>query len=239
MNLLVKNTLRNISSSSSVAASSSIASSIASASIAANKVYKLPDLGYDYNGLEPFISSEIMTLHHTKHHQAYITNLNIAIEKYSDAQAKGDVSTMISLEPAIKFNGGGYINHCIFWENLAPVAKGGGGAPKGDLAKAIDAKWGNFDNFKNEFSTKAVGIQGSGWAWLANHPRDGLTIVTTANQDPCVTTGTTPLFSCDVWEHGYYLQYKNLRADYVKALWSVANWNDVSKRYASIKTGKN
>lgn len=212
MNLLVKNTLRNISSSSSVAASSSIASSIASASIAANKVYKLPDLGYDYNGLEPFISSEIMTLHHTKHHQAYITNLNIAIEKYSDAQAKGDVSTMISLEvcysfcsfsllfifysyytfiyiysqPAIKFNGGGYINHCIFWENLAPVAKGGGGAPKGDLAKAIDAKWGNFDNFKNEFSTKAVGIQGSGWAWLANHPRDGLTIVTTANQDPCV-----------------------------------------------------
>lgn len=196
--------------------------------------YSLPDLPYDYNALEPVISAEIMTLHHTKHHMTYVNNLNIALEKFYEAKHKNDISSMISLEPMLRFNGGGHINHSIFWQNLSPK---GGGEPEGDLLLEIKESFSTFDNFKNQMCVQASGVQGSGWAWLGFCPKSQkLRIATCANQDPLqAITGLVPLFGIDVWEHAYYLQYKNVRPDYVKAIWNVINWKDVEQRLTDAK----
>jgi len=200
----------------------------------AREKHTLPDLPYDYNALEPVISAEIMQLHHSKHHAAYVNNLNIAEEKLAIAQSKNDIATVISLEPALRFNGGGHINHTIFWHNLSPK---GGGEPSGDVMNAIKESFTNFENFKNQMSTAAVGIQGSGWAWCGYCTKSHkLRIMSCPNQDPLLpTTGLVPLFGIDVWEHAYYLQYKNARPDYVKAIWNIINWKDIDQRLNHAK----
>ncbi|CAK9047237.1 Superoxide dismutase [Mn] [Durusdinium trenchii] len=206
------------------------------AAAAASTAYKLPDLAYDFGALEPAISGQIMEIHYTKHHQTYVTNLNATLEKYAEAEAKQDVASMIALQGALKFNGGGHVNHTLFWENLAPPSQGGGGEPTGDLAAAIDAKWGSFDAFKKEMNATTAAVQGSGWGWLAYDPAaKGLRIVTCANQDPCSTTGCKPLLGIDVWEHAYYLDYKNVRPDYLNAIWDVVNFDTVAKRLAAAQ----
>merc|ERR1712212_1092439 len=190
--------------------------------------HTLPDLPYDYNALEPVISAEIMQLHHSKHHQTYVNNLNAAEEKLHEAKEKEDVSTIIGLAGPLKFNGGGHINHSIFWSNLCP----GGGEPEGPILEAIVRDFGSVDAMKSQLSAATVAVQGSGWGWLGyNKQKKQLQIATCANQDPLeATTGLVPLFGIDVWEHAYYLQYKNVRPDYVKAIFKVANWNDVGAR---------
>jgi Fe-Mn family superoxide dismutase len=193
----------------------------------------LPDLSYDYGALEPSISGQIMEIHHSKHHQTYVTNFNATMEKYQDAEAAGDVATMIALQPAIKFNGGGHVNHSIFWTNLSP---NGGGAPTGELADLINAEFGSFDQFKTTFNATTAAVQGSGWGWLGyNKAKNSVSVVTTANQDPCSTTGLVPLLGVDVWEHAYYLQYKNVRPDYLNAVWDVVDFANVSERLAAAK----
>jgi len=193
--------------------------------------YKLPDLPYGYNELEPVISAEIMELHHKKHHQAYVNNLNAGLDKYVAAEAKHDVAEMIALQPAIKFNGGGHVNHSIFWTNLAPTKKGGGSPPEGDLMKRIQTQYGSLDKFVEKFNAQTAAIQGSGWGWLGyNKGEDRLVIQACANQDPLSTTGFVPLLGIDVWEHAYYLQYKNARPDYLKAIWKIVNWKNVGER---------
>jgi Fe-Mn family superoxide dismutase len=200
---------------------------------------KLPDLPYDYKDLEPVISAEIMQLHHKKHHQTYVTKLNEALEKYSNAEAKKDVAEMIAIQPQIRFNGGGHVNHSIFWTNLGPPKKTGGGAPTGSVAERINKQWGNFDAFKTAFSNKTVAVQGSGWGWLGyDKAEDRLVIATCANQDPLSTQGLQPLLGIDVWEHAYYLQYKNARADYMTAIWNVVNWSNVEERFKTAKSAK-
>lgn len=199
--------------------------------------YQLPTLPYDFNELEPVISAEIMELHYSKHHKAYVTNLNAALEKYHEAETKNDVAQMISLQAAIKFNGGGHINHSIFWTILMPPSQVTQEGPRGDLAKMIDRDFGSFDLFKEKLSNASVGIQGSGWGWLGyNKGQKRLEIATCANQDPLSAQGLIPLLGIDVWEHAYYLQYKNVRAEYVKALWKIFNWRQVEDRLASPRT---
>lgn len=196
--------------------------------------HTLPDLPYDYNALEPYIAADIMQLHHTKHHNTYVNNLNVAEEKLAEAVATNDVSQIIQLQPALKFNGGGHLNHSIFWEVLSPK---GGGEPTGDLMETIRRDFESFENMKKELSTVSVGVQGSGWGWLGYNPASGrLRIATCLNQDPLQpTTGLIPLFGIDVWEHAYYLQYKNVRPDYVNAIWNIVNWENVSKRLQDAK----
>ncbi|XP_044253817.1 superoxide dismutase [Mn] 1, mitochondrial [Tribolium madens] len=195
--------------------------------------HSLPELPYGYEALEPVISRDIMSLHHTKHHQTYITNLNAAEEKLKTALSKGDISTAISLEPALRFNGGGHLNHSIFWKNLSPEST----QPSDALKKAIEASFGGVQQLKDQLSTSSIGVQGSGWGWLGYCSKSGkLKIATCANQDPLqATTGLVPLLGIDVWEHAYYLQYKNVRADYVKAIFEIVNWKDVSERFEKAK----
>ncbi len=198
--------------------------------------YQLPNLTYSYESLEPVISVEIMRLHHTKHHQAYVNGLNIALESYKKAEEKNDLQAMIALEPAIRFNGGGHVNHSLFWTNLAPRDVGGGVEPTGDLLQHLEEQYGFFDNFVDLFNTAALAIQGSGWVFLGFNKVTGkLVIATTANQDPLSTQGLIPLLAVDVWEHAYYLQYKNVRAEYVKAIWGVINWATVITRYNTAR----
>lgn len=192
--------------------------------------YQLPDLPYDFHELEPVISREIMELHYTKHHKAYVTNLNLALEKYQAAELKKDIDQMIALQSAIKFNGGGHINHSIFWSILSPVSKLSQDRPNGKLLQMIDQDFGSFDAFKEKLSTATVAIQGSGWGWLGLNKSKKLEIVTCANQDPASSVGLIPLMGIDVWEHAYYLQYKNVRADYVKEMWKIINWKEVENR---------
>jgi Fe-Mn family superoxide dismutase len=193
----------------------------------------LPDLPYAYDALEPTISAEIMEIHHRKHHNAYVTNYNLLLPQLQEAESNGDELALGGLE----FNLGGHINHDIFWTNLAPTGKGGGGLPSGDLAAQIEKDFGSFDAFKQEFSTKSVGVQGSGWGWLGYDKVTGtLKVETRPNQVPLEeTTGLVPLLGVDVWEHSYYLQYKNVRPDYVAAIWDVINWGNVSERFAAAQ----
>ncbi|CAH1438817.1 unnamed protein product [Lactuca virosa] len=198
------------------------------------QTFTLPDLAYDYGALEPVISGEIMQLHHQKHHQAYITNYNKALEQLDDAIAKGDASTAVKLQSAIKFNGGGHVNHSIFWKNLAPTSEGGGEAPHGSLGWAIDQHFGSMEKLIAKMNAEGAAVQGSGWVWLAvDKELKRLVVETTANQDPLVTKGATlvPLIGIDVWEHAYYLQYKNVRPDYLKNIWKVINWKYASQVY--------
>lgn len=199
--------------------------------------FELPPLPYDFGALEPVISAEIMTLHYTKHHQTYVTNLNKALEQLADAEAKKDLSQMLALQQAIKFNGGGNENHSIFWTNLAPIKQGGGTPPQGNLGKAIDHSFGSLQQFIDLMSQKAVGVQGSGWAWLGlNKASKHLEVVTCDNQDALSTKGLVPLLGIDVWEHAYYLQYKNVRADYVKNIWQIVNWKNVEERFTQASS---
>lgn len=193
--------------------------------------HTLPDLTYDYNALEPVISAEIMQLHHSKHHQTYVNMYNVAEEKLADAVSKGDASSIIGLQGALKFHGGGHINHSIFWQNLCPVSQSG--EPSADLMAAIIKDFGSLENLQTQLSASTVAVQGSGWGWLGfNKAEKKLQVATCANQDPLeATTGLVPLFGIDVWEHAYYLQYKNVRPDYVKAVWQIANWADISDRF--------
>ena len=171
-----------------------------------------------------------MELHHSKHHQTYVTSYNAAQEKLGDALAKGDIATAIATHPLVNFHGGGNINHTLFWENLAPKSQGGGEPPKGALAKSIDAHYGSLDAFKEKFNTALAGIQGSGWAWLVQDNETGaLGIKTYANQDPVVGK-FHPLLGVDAWEHAYYLQYENRKAEYFKAIWDVINWKKAEER---------
>lgn len=201
---------------------------LASLTTIRNKV-TLPDLPYDYAALEPIICREIMELHHSKHHNAYVTNYNAAKEQLDEAVAKNDTNKIISLQGALRFNGGGHINHSIFWQNLSPDKT----APSDKLQKAIIKDFKSIDNLKAELKAAAVGVQGSGWAWLGYNKKTGaLQVVQCPNQDPLLaSTGLTPLFGIDVWEHAYYLQYKNLRPTYVDAIFDIVNWKDVSQRF--------
>ncbi|KAH9257719.1 hypothetical protein BASA81_004177 [Batrachochytrium salamandrivorans] len=211
---------------------------VARRALSTSKV-ELPKLPYAYNALEPVLSAELMELHHSKHHAAYVSNLNAALDKQAKAVQDGDVAAQVAIQSAIKFNGGGHVNHSIFWNNLAPANNGGGGEPTGVLKSAIEQKWGSFDAFKQDFVNKALAIQGSGWAWLsfdASAPVKGLTIVSCANQDPCSTTGTVPLLGVDMWEHAFYLSYKNVKANYLKEIWTVVNWKDVEARFNKTQT---
>uniref|UniRef100_A0A182UND1 Superoxide dismutase n=1 Tax=Anopheles merus TaxID=30066 RepID=A0A182UND1_ANOME len=201
-----------------------------SAVLGCRSKHTLPDLPYDFGALEPVICREIMELHHQKHHNAYVTNLNAAEEQLQDAVAKQDVSKIIQLGNAIKFNGGGHIHHSIFWKNLSPDRSD----PSAELQKALNRDFQNMENFKKEMKAAAVAVQGSGWAWLGyNKKTKLLQIAACPNQDPLeATTGLVPLLGIDVWEHAYYLQYKNLRPNYVDAIFDVVNWKDVSERLA-------
>eukprot|EP01098_Paradermamoeba_levis_P006579 TRINITY_DN2736_c0_g1_i1.p1 TRINITY_DN2736_c0_g1~~TRINITY_DN2736_c0_g1_i1.p1 ORF type:complete len:265 (-),score=108.44 TRINITY_DN2736_c0_g1_i1:22-711(-) len=203
----------------------------------AAKKFSLPALSYGYDALSPVISGKIMELHHSKHHNAYVTNLNAALEQYADAESKQDVGKMIALQAAIKFNGGGHINHSIFWTNLAPQKDGGGFVnPKLEIVQAITKKYGSIDNFVTKFNAQTVAVQGSGWGWLGfNKATQDVDIVTLPNQDPLSITGLIPLLGVDVWEHAYYLDYKNVRADYLKEVWKVVNWGNVEERFLAAK----
>ncbi|CAO2628685.1 Superoxide dismutase [Mn], mitochondrial [Lemmus lemmus] len=180
-----------------------------------------------------------MQLHHSKHHATYVNNLNATEEKYHEALAKGRCETpareapRVALQPALKFNGGGHINHSIFWTNLSP----NGVTPSGELLEAIKRDFGSFQKFKEKLTAVSVGVQGSGWGWLGFNKEQGrLQIAACSNQDPLQgTTGLVPLLGIDVWEHAYYLQYKNVRPDYLKAIWNVINWENVAERYAACK----
>ncbi len=197
-----------------------------------SQTYTLPDLPYDLGDLEPVISAEIMDLHYNKHHKTYINNLNSLLEQQEEAYSKDDVSKAIALQSGINFNGGGFINHSIFWTNLAPKGKGGGEIPTGPLADAIANDFGSLDKLKEKMTAKTVAVQGSGWGWLGYNKGEGrLEIATCQNQDPLATKGLVPLLGIDVWEHAYYLQYKNVRPDYVKAIWEIVNWKNVTERY--------
>jgi len=195
--------------------------------------YALPDLAYDYSALEPSISGAIMELHHSKHHQTYVTGANTAIDALAEARDKGDLAHVNKLEKDLAFNLGGHINHSIFWTNMSP---NGGDKPTGDLAAAIDEHFGSFDKFTAHFTAVALGVQGSGWAilaWDAIGQRP--IIVQLFDQQGNLPIGLVPLLMLDVWEHAYYLDYKNVRADYVKAFWNIVDWENVARRYAAAR----
>jgi len=195
--------------------------------------HTLPDLPYDYNALEPVISETTMRLHHTKHHNAYVTNLNASLEKLDAAMAKGDVSAIIALQGALRFNGGGHLNHTLFWENLTPPGSSSTSGPTGALKQAIEDCFCTVENLQKQFIPMTIGVQGSGWGWLGyNKTTHRLEIATCANQDPLqATTGLLPIFGIDVWEHAYYVDYKNVRPDYVNSAWSIINWDVAGKRF--------
>ncbi|KAG8899471.1 hypothetical protein FRB99_006698 [Tulasnella sp. 403] len=191
-------------------------------------LHTLPELPYSYDALEPHISKEIMTLHHQKHHQAYVNGLNDAEKKYAETTS---VAEQITLQTALKFNGGGHINHSLFWSNLAPSSAGGGALKEGNLKDAIVRDFGSVEKFKESMNAKTAAIQGSGWGWLGfNKTTRKLEIVTTPNQDPLLSH--VPIIGIDIWEHAFYLQYKNVKADYLKAIWNVINFEEAESRFA-------
>ena len=198
--------------------------------------FQLPDLPYNFDALEPHIDSKTMQIHHGKHHAGYTTKLNAAIAG-TDLEGKSIVDILKNLDmsnTAVRNNGGGYFNHCLFWEIMGP---NGSGAPSGALANAIDKSFGSFDEFKSKFSTAAGTRFGSGWAWLCVDSEGGLEVCSTANQDNPLMPGEcgkTPILGLDVWEHAYYLNYQNRRPDYIEAFFSVVNWNAVSAKYNKV-----
>ncbi|WP_165003281.1 MULTISPECIES: superoxide dismutase [unclassified Enterococcus] len=200
--------------------------------------YTLPDLPYAYDALEPYIDEETMHLHHDKHHNTYVTNVNAAIEKYPELGEK-TIEELISdmdaiptdIKTVVRNNGGGHANHSFFWEIMAPNA---GGEPTGAIKEAIEETFGDFSAFKDEFKKAAAGRFGSGWAWLVVE-NGKLAITSTANQDSPLMEGKTPVLGLDVWEHAYYLKYKNVRPEYIEAFWNVVNWDEVNKRFEAAK----
>ncbi|AJO19057.1 MULTISPECIES: superoxide dismutase SodA [Bacillus] len=200
--------------------------------------YKLPELPYAYDALEPHIDKETMNIHHTKHHNTYVTKLNEAVAGKQDLESKSVEELVANLDAvpenirtAVRNNGGGHANHSLFWKLLSP---NGGGAPTGELAEAINSKFGSFDQFKEDFAAAAAGRFGSGWAWLVVNNGE-LEITSTPNQDSPLSEGKTPVLGLDVWEHAYYLNYQNRRPDYIKAFWNVVNWDEVARLYSEAK----
>ena len=197
--------------------------------------FSLPPLPYDYAALEPHIDEQTMRIHHDKHHNTYVTNLNAALEGQADLQSKSIedlIGNLDALPEAIRMpvrnNGGGHANHTMFWEIMKP---GGAKEPEGALADAITKAFGGFAPFKEQFAKACAGRFGSGWAWLVNDGKGGLAIESTPNQDTPLMNGRTPVIGCDVWEHAYYLKYQNRRPDYVAAWWNVVNWSEAGRRY--------
>ena len=194
-------------------------------------VYELPDLPYAFDALEPHISAEIMELHHDKHHATYVAGANAALEALEEERnGEANPDRIRALSKNLAFNLGGHTNHSIFWKNLSP---NGGGQPTGELAEAIDRDFGSFEKFKDHFSAAATSLQGSGWAVLGyDHIAGHLIIEQLTDQQGNTSINFTPLLMLDMWEHAFYLQYKNVKADYVQAWWNVVNWDDVNERYA-------
>ncbi|MFV0634722.1 superoxide dismutase [Demequina sp.] len=198
--------------------------------------YALPDLAYDYGALDPHIAGEIMELHHSKHHAAYVAGANTALEKMADARESGDFGSIAGLEKALAFNLGGHTNHSVFWTNMSPD---GGDKPTGELAAAIDEHFGSFDGFQAHFTNNAMTIMGSGWSILAwDSIGNKLIIVQLYDQQGNVPVGLVPLLMLDMWEHAFYLQYKNVKADYVKAWWNVVDWANVQQRFITATATK-
>jgi superoxide dismutase, Fe-Mn family len=201
--------------------------------------FTLPPLAYDYAALEPHIDARTMEIHHTKHHQAYVTNLNAAIEKAPELQDKSLdwllqnlASVPEAVRNAVRNNGGGHWNHSFFWQIIGPKA---GGDPTGGVADAIDKSFGDFSKMKEQVNASGLARFGSGWAWVVADKGGKLSIESTPNQDTPVSDKKTPILGVDVWEHAYYLKYQNRRADYLAAWWNVVNWAEVSKRFEGVK----
>ncbi len=201
--------------------------------------FTLPPLPYPYNALEPHIDERTMQIHHDKHHGAYVNNLNAALEPFPDLQKKSVEELIANLDALpekvrtpVRNNGGGHVNHTMFWEMMAP---GGAKEPGGELAQAIGKAFGALDKFKEAFAKAGVGRFGSGWAWLVADRAGTVTIEDTPNQDTPLMSGRSPILGCDVWEHAYYLKYQNRRPDYITAWWNVVNWTDVAKRYDAVR----
>lgn len=201
--------------------------------------HELPKLPYSYEALEPHIDARTMEIHHTKHHQAYVNNLNAALEKHHNLQTKSveelvkDLNAVPEdIRTVVRNNGGGHLNHSMFWPMMSSH---GGGEPNGDLVAAIKSAFGDFASFKDQFSKAAAGRFGSGWAWLCIDKSRKLVINSTPNQDNPISDGLKPILGLDVWEHAYYLKYQNRRADYIGAWWNVVNWEQVAKNYAAAK----
>lgn len=200
--------------------------------------YKLPELPYAANALAPHIDEETMNIHHGKHHNTYVTNLNAALEGHDDLASK-DIDELVAnldsvpenIRTAVRNNGGGHANHSLFWQLLSP---NGGGEPSGALADEIKSTFGSLEDFKTKFADAAKGRFGSGWAWLVVN-NGSLEITSTANQDSPLTDGKTPVLGLDVWEHAYYLNYQNRRPDYIAAFWNVVNWDEATKRFVAAK----
>lgn len=191
--------------------------------------YTLPELDYDYAALEPHISARIMELHHSKHHNAYVGGANTALAKLAEARDANDFANVNKLEKDLAFNLGGHVNHSIFWTNLSP---NGGGTPEGELASAIDDNFGSFDKFVAHFTAASAGIQGSGWGALVwDSLGQKLIIQQFFDQQSNFAAGTVPLLLLDMWEHAFYLDYVNVKADYIKAFWNIANWENVGQRF--------
>jgi Fe-Mn family superoxide dismutase len=204
--------------------------------------YTLPPLPYDYSALEPHIDARTMEIHHTKHHQTYITNLNNALEKAPELQSKSlddllsDLSAVPeSIRTTVRNNGGGHWNHSMFWVIMAPNM---GGEPTGAIADAIKSSFGDFAKLKEQFNAAAMGRFGSGWAWLTADRSGKLAIESTPNQDTPIMDGRSPVMGVDVWEHAYYLKYQNRRADYVAAWWNVVNWPEIAKRFDAARSAR-
>jgi Fe-Mn family superoxide dismutase len=203
--------------------------------------FQLPELGYDYDALEPHIDARTMEIHHQKHHGAYTANFNKALEGHSSLHSvdaehilRGFNGLPEVIQSAVRNNGGGFYNHSLFWDVLTP---GGSDLPTGDLAAAIDGTFGSFDTFKEQFSSAAATRFGSGWGWLIIDPFGNLKVISTANQDSPLMSGHTPILGLDVWEHAYYLNYQNRRPDYIAAFWNVVNWDRVADRFARRQGG--
>lgn len=201
--------------------------------------HELPALPYPANALEPYIDEQTMNIHHDRHHNTYVTNLNTALEQAPELQNKS-VEELISdlnsipesIRTAVRNNGGGHANHSLFWKIISPK---GGGTPSGSLAHAIDTELGGFDKFKEDFAKAAASRFGSGWAWLVVGKDGRLSVASTPNQDNPLSEGLTPILGLDVWEHAYYLKYQNKRPDYIAAFWNIVNWDEVNKRYEAAK----
>ncbi len=203
--------------------------------------HELPDLGFDHDALEPHIDARTMEIHHGKHHQGYTNKLNNALEGRKDLHGytgvqllRGLSAVPADIRTAVRNNGGGYVNHSLFWEVIAP---GGADAPGGSLASAIDDAFGSLDSLKEKFESAAGGQFGSGWGWLAVSPFGGLEVLSTANQDSPLIQGYTPILGVDVWEHAYYLNYQNRRGDYLSAFWNVVNWDVVGQKFKEVGGG--
>ena len=198
-------------------------------------VYSLPELEYDYAALAPHISAQIMELHHSKHHAAYVAGANTALEKLAEARDANDFANINRLQKDLAFHLGGHTNHSIFWKNLTPNTQE---RPSGELAAAIDEFFGSFDKFRAHFNATALGLQGSGWAFLAWDAIGGQLIIEQLfDQQGNIAAATTPLLMLDMWEHAFYLDYKNVKGDYVAAFWNIVNWDDVSARFSAARSG--